>query len=136
MSKELSKGHQRIIMMMLTYNGQPFPQPKMGNSYPQPHPDYTFGKLSTPPRDLVPIYPAEHLKLPALPTPPRSKPSFDAPYLLTTHLIPSAYLRTRWNAPVPAMPQAKTKEERKRMLKETSDFTRQLFVFRAVRWSS
>ena len=91
---------------------------EMGDSYPQPYPGYTFSKLSPPPRDLVPIYPAEHLTFPTLPTPPRSKPSFDAPYVLTTHLIPSAYLRTRWNAPVPAMPQAKTKEERKKVLKE------------------
>ena len=92
----------------------------MGDSYPQPHPGYTFEKLNPPPRDLLPIFPpAEPYTLPALPSPPRSKASFDAPYKLTTHLIPSAYLRTSWNAPVPAMPYAKTKEERKKVLEET-----------------
>jgi len=93
---------------------------KMGDSYPRPHPGYTFGKLNTPPRGLIPIYPpAGPLCLPTLPTPPRSKPSFDAPYRLTTHLVPSAYLRASWNAPVPAMPKAETKEERVKILQQT-----------------
>ena len=74
----------------------------MGTSYPPPHEGYTFSKLSPPPRDLLPIYPPqEPLVFPALPSPTRDRASFDAPYRLSTHLVPAAYLRTAWNAPVP-----------------------------------
>ena len=74
----------------------------MGTSYEQPDEGYTFGKLSPPPRDLLPIYPPqEPLELPALPRPLRARASFDAPYRLSTHLVPAAYLRTAWNAPLP-----------------------------------
>jgi hypothetical protein len=98
----------------------------MGDSYARPHTGYTFNKLIPPPRDLLPIYPPpEPLALPALPTPARPSPPFDAPYILSTHLVPSAYLRTSWNAPVPPMPDVGTKEERMKALQRTSEVLRE-----------
>jgi len=81
-----------------------------GDTYPQPA-DLTFSHFDV--RDLLPIYPPpEPLDLPPLPTEQR-KPSFDAPYTLSTHLIPAAYLRTTWPAPIPPLPPANaSKEER------------------------
>ena len=92
----------------------------MSDSYPQPHPNYIFSKLAIPPRDLLPIYPPpEPLSLPTLPTILRSTPSLDAPYTLSTHLIPAAYLRTSWHAPVPTMSDVEMKDERVKMLEKT-----------------
>jgi hypothetical protein len=57
---------------------------------------------------------------PVLPSPPR-KPSFDAPFTLTTHLFPAAYLRTTRPIPLPKLPAAgATKEERRRVSAESA----------------
>jgi hypothetical protein len=88
-----------------------------GDSYPQ-------CTLSAPEkiilRDLLPIYPPpEPLERPPLPSPPR-QPAFDAPYTLSTHLVPAAYLRTTRPAPVPAPPPPDiSKEARNQILEKT-----------------
>ncbi|KAF8958109.1 Alpha/beta hydrolase family-domain-containing protein [Flammula alnicola] len=86
------------------------------NAYSRPPP---FTWLSVDVRDALPIYPPpETLELPPLPSPPR-KPTFDAPYTLTTHLIPACYLRTTRPAPEPHLPPPNaSKEERRRILAE------------------
>ncbi|TFK75633.1 hypothetical protein BDN72DRAFT_935522 [Pluteus cervinus] len=65
------------------------------------------------PRELLAIYPPrESLPPPALPSPPR-KPTFDALFSLSTHLIPACYLRSTRDVPVPGPPPATmTKLER------------------------
>lgn len=88
-----------------------------GNSYPQVS-VLTPEKLDL--RDLLPIYPPpEPLEHPPLPSPQR-QPVFEAPFTLSTHLIPAAYLRTTKPTPVPAPPPLNTtKEERNRILEKT-----------------
>ena len=91
------------------------------NSYPQP-PPFTWNKYHV--RDPLPIYPPTlgtfDSTPPILPSPPR-KPAFDAPFTLTTHLFPASYLRTTRPIPLPKLPDAgATKEERRRMLSESS----------------
>lgn len=70
------------------------------------------------PRRLLPITPPpEPLDRPALPTPQRT-PSFNAPYTLSTHLIPACYLRRGRFLPVPPpLPSNAPKDERARILK-------------------
>ena len=70
-------------------------------------------------RPLLPIYPPpEPLERPALPTKQRT-PSFNAPYTLSTHLIPSCYLRAGRFAPMlPPLPPNLSKEERAARVKE------------------
>ena len=89
------------------------------NSYSQP-PPFTWKKYHV--RDTLPIYPptfdSTRIEPPVLPSPPR-KPAFDAPFTLSTHLFPAAYLRTTKPIPLPKLPGAgATKEERRRMLAE------------------
>ena len=92
------------------------------NSYPQPH-SFTWNKFHV--RDTLPIYPptAGTLEsIPALPSPPR-KPAFDAPYTLTTHLFPAAYLRTTRLIPLTKLPvpaAGATKAERYRVFAESA----------------
>ena len=94
------------------------------NSFAQP-PAFTWEKHHV--RDTLPIYPPtpETLNsiLPVLlPSPPRKKPAFEAPFTLTTHLFPAAYLRTTRPIPLPKLPASgtATKEERRRMLAESA----------------
>ena len=92
------------------------------NSYPQP-PPFTWNKHHV--RDTLPIYPPTRKMLesmPVLPSPPR-KPAFDAPFTLTTHIFPAAYLRTTRLIPLSKLPAAglgATKEERRRVLAEST----------------
>ncbi|KIM43145.1 hypothetical protein M413DRAFT_26330 [Hebeloma cylindrosporum] len=87
------------------------------NAFPRP-PPFTWEHVEL--RDPLPIYPPpEPLQLPSLPSPPR-KPAFDAPYTLTTHLLPASYLRT--TRPVPELepvPANLPKEDRRRLLSDT-----------------
>ena len=82
-----------------------------GETHPQPQPDITFPHFDV--RNLLPIFPPpEPLGRPPLPFEQR-KPSFDAPYTLSTHLIPATYIRTTWSAPIPPLPPANaSKKER------------------------
>ena len=70
-------------------------------------------------RDTLPIYPpipGTFDSMPVLPSPPR-KPAFDAPFTLTTHLFPAAYLSTTRLTPFLKLPAVgATKEERRRLL--------------------
>lgn len=70
-------------------------------------------------RPLLPIYPPpEPLEQPALPTKQRT-PSFDAPFTLSTHLIPACYLRRGRFAPMlQPIPPNLSKEEREQKVKE------------------
>ena len=90
------------------------------NSYPQP-PPFTWKKQHV--RNTLPIYPPTREtfeSIPALPSPPR-KPAFDAPFTLTTHIFPAAYLRTTRLIPLPKLPAAgATKEERSQVLAESA----------------
>ena len=75
-------------------------------------------------RDTLPIYPpilgTFNSMPPVLPSLPR-KPAFDAPFTLTTHLLPATYLRTTRPIPLPKLPAAGTsKEERRRVLAESA----------------
>ena len=87
------------------------------NAYPRPTP-YTWEKVDV--RNPLPIFPPpEPLAYPSLPSPSR-KPIFNAPYTLSTHIFPACYLRTTRPVPVPKPPPVNaTKEERRRILKET-----------------
>ena len=92
----------------------------MEDSYPQP-PPFTWNKHHV--RDTLPIYPPTPKILestPVLPSPPR-KPSFDAPFTLTTHIFPATYLRTTRSIPLSKLPAAgTTNEERRRVLAEST----------------
>ncbi|KAJ3488672.1 hypothetical protein NLJ89_g11591 [Agrocybe chaxingu] len=96
---------------------------------PNAYPRVPFTWEPVEPRKPLPIYPPpEPLEsLPALPSPPR-KPIFDAPYTLSTHVFPAAYLRTTRLAPEPPLPPPNaSKEERKRAIAEVQ---RQLTALR------
>lgn len=71
-------------------------------------------------RAPLPVFPPPVLQSqPELPSPPR-QPAFDAPYSLTTHLFPAAYLRTSRLVPVPPPPpDTLTKAERQEFLSGT-----------------
>jgi len=86
-----------------------------GDSYPQCALS-TSEKITL--RDLLPIYPPpEPLECPPLPSPPR-KPAFNAPYILSTHLVPAAYLRTTRPTPVPASPPPDISKEARNQILE------------------
>lgn len=93
-------------------------------SYPRPPPP-TWPHVH--PRSLLPIYPPpQQPSLPPLPSPPR-EPAFDAPYSLSTHLFPAAFLRTTRDVPVPAPPPPSAgKEERKAILLKTGQELRSM----------
>ncbi|KAF9450037.1 hypothetical protein P691DRAFT_811281 [Macrolepiota fuliginosa MF-IS2] len=56
------------------------------------------------PREAIPVYPPpEPLEYPSLPSKPRHLP-LDAPFTLSTHIIPAAHLRTLPHAPIPLLP--------------------------------
>lgn len=58
------------------------------------------------PRKAVPVYPPpEPLDYPSLPSQPR-QPAFNAPFTLSTHIVPAAHLRTLPYAPMPPLPPA------------------------------
>ncbi|KAG5351233.1 hypothetical protein C0989_007351 [Termitomyces sp. Mn162] len=82
----------------------------MEDSWPQP-PPFTWASVS--PREPLPIFPPpESLSPPPLPSPAR-RPAFDAPYTLSTHIFPAAYLRTtEYVRPPPSPPTGGTKAER------------------------
>ncbi|EKM75101.1 hypothetical protein AGABI1DRAFT_80306 [Agaricus bisporus var. burnettii JB137-S8] len=69
-------------------------------------------------RPLLPVYPpSDPLNYPPLPSKLR-KPTFDAPYTLSTHIIPAAHLRRGPYIPVPAPPLPDApKDERKKAFK-------------------
>ncbi|KAG6841357.1 hypothetical protein C0991_011900 [Blastosporella zonata] len=79
-------------------------------SHSQP-PAFTWPSIL--PRKLLPVFPPpEPLSLPSLPSPPR-KPIFNAPYTLSTHIFPAAYLRTTtFVSPPSSPPGSATKPER------------------------
>jgi hypothetical protein len=65
-----------------------------------PIPEHTLPWVSVQPRPLLPILEAPQPSiLPDLPSPSR-KPAFDAPYNLTTHLIPATLPRGYPDAPL------------------------------------
>ena len=84
----------------------------MLRSYPKPAP-FTWLPVTT--RPLLPFHPPPEPLIrppPSLPSPPRQL-ALDAPYTLTTHLFPAAFLRTAAHVPVPQRPpQNANKEER------------------------
>ncbi|CAA7268776.1 unnamed protein product [Cyclocybe aegerita] len=99
------------------------------NAYPRV-PPFTWEPVE--PRKPLPIYPPpEPLESPpALPSPPR-KPIFDAPYTLSTHIFPAAYLRSTRLVPEPPSPPSNaSKAERKRVIAEA---LRQLTALRTSR---
>lgn len=81
-------------------------------TYPPVKP-YTWRKII--PRKAIPVYPPpEPLVYPPLPSLPRRLP-FDAPFTLSTHIIPAAHLRTLPYAPTPApAPAGLSKDEREK----------------------
>jgi len=94
------------------------------NAYPKP-PASSFPTANNANIDLrtpLPIYPPPTpypQPPPSLPSPQR-KPAFSAPWTLTTHLFPAAYLRTTRPVPEPdVVPRDLPKEERKQKLLET-----------------
>ncbi|KAF9037768.1 Alpha/Beta hydrolase protein [Panaeolus papilionaceus] len=81
------------------------------NAYPQP-PPFSWDPVEI--RKCLPVYPPpEPLDYPGLPSPPR-KPSFSAPFTLSTHVFPASYLRTTRQAPVPELPHHTLAKEQKR----------------------
>ena len=90
----------------------------MLQSLPMP-PPFTWRPAAT--RSILPIFPPpEPLVKPALPSPPR-QPTLDAPYTLTTHIFPAAYLRTAAHVPVPrSPPENATKAERQEFSMRTT----------------
>ena len=82
----------------------------MQDSWPQPLP-FTWDPVT--PRQPLPIFPPpETLSPPPLPSPAR-KPIFKAPYTLSTHIFPAAYLRTTEYVQVPpSSPASATKAQR------------------------
>ena len=100
----------------------------MLRSYPRPPPS-TWLPVAT--RPLLPFHPPpESLTRPppSLPSPSR-EPAFDAPYTLSTHLFPAAFLRTAAHVPVPQRPpQNASKEERLEFCKGTLKELRDLRV--------
>ena len=95
--------------------------PKMQKrlSYPRP-PPHTWPPMQV--RTPLPVYPPPEplsLPLPSLPSPPR-KPAFDAPFTLSTHLLPASYLRTSRYVDIPASPpESASKAERHALLLKT-----------------
>jgi hypothetical protein len=85
--------------------------------YPKPSP-FTWIPVTT--RPLLPVFPPpEPLIRPSLPSSPRN-PDLDAPYTLTTHLLPAAQLRTAAHVPLPLRPpEHATKSERLEFYKGT-----------------
>ncbi|KAF6748010.1 Alpha/Beta hydrolase protein [Ephemerocybe angulata] len=87
------------------------------NSYP---PTPVEAWTAVDPRPLLSIYPpSEPLERPALPTKQRS-PSFEAPYTLSTHIIPACYLRKGRFLPVPPSPPTNgvPKDEKARIMQQ------------------
>jgi len=95
------------------------------NAFAQP-PPFTWEHVSW--REPLPAFPPpEPLDRPALPTPARLKPAFDAPYTLSTHLFPAAYLRSTRPEPEPPLPHPNaTKEERKQHWVDTQQLLKDL----------
>lgn len=89
----------------------------MLNSYSQP-PPFTWPSIT--PRALLPVFPPpEPLIKPDLPSPAR-EPAFDAPYTLSTHIFPTAHLRTTEFVPLPSpLPANATKPERQAYANKT-----------------
>ena len=86
--------------------------------YPKPSP-FTWLPITT--RPLLPVFPPSDplITRPILPSPPRQS-AFDAPYTLTTHVFPAAYLRTTAHVPVPSPPpENATKAERLKFFTKT-----------------
>lgn len=96
----------------------------MLRSYPKP-PPFTWLPVTT--RPLLPVFPPpEPFIRPTLPSSPR-KPNLDAPYTLTTHLLPAAHLRTAAHVPMPSRPpEDATKAERLEFYKTTVQELRDL----------
>jgi pimeloyl-ACP methyl ester carboxylesterase len=70
---------------------------------------------------LTQLPPPEIPNLPFLPSQPR-QPAFDAPYTLTTHILPAAYPRTSPDVPLQQLPpDSASKSERKRALTKIRD---------------
>jgi len=73
------------------------------------------------PGPLLPLRsPAEPLRYPALPCPPRHH-RFTSSYTVTTHLIPAAFPRSSPFVPLPPFPAHETKEERAARIQRFTD---------------
>ncbi|KAF8892936.1 Alpha/Beta hydrolase protein [Infundibulicybe gibba] len=82
--------------------------------YPQPT-SITWPKIS--PRIPLPVFPPPEPLEPVPHPPTHRQAACDAPYTLTTHIFPAAYLRTTREVPVPQIPpQSLEKSERRKQL--------------------
>ena len=104
----------------------------MPNSFPLPEQSPAW--VSVCPRPLLPIpEPPQLSTLPDIPSPPR-KPAFEAPYVLSTHLIPSVHPRGYPDFPLPSEPPANASKAKRKdiaiencniLLKQQDDWIQQ-----------